>query len=102
MGPSFRWILNQKNRLLAAQFPQVDQLYLDPERLMKDKEWPISAVKSVKDRMSKQEFETCLNLIDKQYRAPIPTGQNAKQAGEYLSTKLNLVSGSDDEDDSRL
>ncbi|CXI32236.1 type II NADH:ubiquinone oxidoreductase [Plasmodium berghei] len=69
-------MLKQKSEELSSIFPQLS-----------DKKWDYN--KNKKSEMTPKELEKYLIMIDKNYKSPPPTAQNAKQEAFYLSNIFN-------------
>lgn len=80
-GAGVAWLKDNINSLLFEQFVQLHptQVVLDD---FKDK-----------NNLSLEDFKSLLTNIDKQYKAPIPTAQMARQAGSYLGAVFNQSTG---------
>ncbi|CDU17552.1 type II NADH:ubiquinone oxidoreductase, putative [Plasmodium yoelii] len=69
-------VLKQKSKELSNIFPQLS-----------DTKWDYN--KNKKSEMSIKELQEYLFMIDKNYKSPPPTAQNAKQEAFYLSNIFN-------------
>ncbi|OEH79965.1 pyridine nucleotide-disulfide [Cyclospora cayetanensis] len=79
---SLAWLRGEVPRL-ARRFPQLNPLKFDLSK------------EAAGNVLTKDQFKALLERIDTAYRSPVPTAQNARQAGVYLAKAFNNGMGAE-------